>query len=155
MNRRNDVIRLIRACGLLRLGRKVRAVICFVLTLGIFLVGCRSIERSQTCPPIEGVTRITLSGSTPTGPIPDRVITAPERIRQIVAFANARRDCKQPLDTMPAPRLTASFYEKEKLRGSFGVGSNFFFVSCSNWRGIRRVTATEIEDFNKLTEAAR
>jgi hypothetical protein len=139
----------------LRLRGQVRTTICFALTLGLFLVGCRSLERSQTCSAIEGVTRVTISRATPAGPVSDLVITDPERIRQLVAFANAYRDCKRPWDTMPAPRLTASFYEKENFKGAIGVGTNFFYVSCPNWKGIRTATAAEIEDFNKLIEAAR
>jgi hypothetical protein len=51
---------------------------------------------------------------------------------------------------MPAPLITAAFYDKADFLGSIGAGPNFFFVSCPNWKGIRNATDGEVRDFKRL-----
>jgi hypothetical protein len=51
---------------------------------------------------------------------------------------------------MPAPQVTAGFYNGTDFVGVIGAGSNFFFVSCPNWKGVRKATAAEIGDFERL-----
>ena len=102
-------------------------------------------DQSQVCPPIGVVTRVVVS--------PDRIITDQEQIRQLTAFANARRKCSQPSTyTMPAPRITATFYKETDFLSAIGVGSNFIFVACPNWRGIRSATDDEINEFKRLID---
>jgi len=130
----------------------VRKVYPLTLAFASVLGGCHSAERSGTCVPIGGVTRVVVQVSSQgTIPTSDYVITDPERIHQLIAFANARREGSQPsLYTMPAPQLTAAFYDKADFLGAIGAGSNFFFVSCLNWKGSRNATDTEIGDFKRL-----
>jgi hypothetical protein len=79
------------------------------------------------------------------------VITDPERIHQLLVFANARRESFQPsLYTMPAPQQTAVFYNKSDFAGAIGAGPNFFFVSCSAWKGLRTADDAEIGEFKRL-----
>jgi hypothetical protein len=60
----------------------------------------------------------------------DRVITDPDQLRRLVAFANARRQCSTPTTyTMPAPQTNAIFYGYSNFIGSIGAGPNFFIVS--------------------------
>jgi hypothetical protein len=81
----------------------------------------------------------------------DRIVTDPERIRHLIVFANARRDVFQPqLYTMPAPRITATFYENAEFVGSIGEGPNFFFASCPHWNGIRKASESEVSQFRRL-----
>jgi hypothetical protein len=93
---------------------------------------------------------VVVQGSLQGTPFSDRIITDPERIRHLVAFANARRGSSQPLDTIPAPRVSATFYDGADYLGSIGAGPNFFFVSCPNWRGIRSASDVEIREFRRL-----
>jgi hypothetical protein len=51
---------------------------------------------------------------------------------------------------MPAPEITAVFYNGTDSVGAIGAGSNFFFVSCQNWKGVRGATAAEIAEFRGL-----
>jgi hypothetical protein len=51
---------------------------------------------------------------------------------------------------MPAPSVTAVFYNKADFVGAIGSGTNFFFVSCPSWKGIRNATDAEIADFKRL-----
>jgi hypothetical protein len=79
-----------------------------------------------------------------------------ERIHRLVVFANARRDASQPaLSTMPASPLTANFYDGSDLVGTFGSGSNFFYVSCSNWKDTRMATPAELAEFQQLVAPAK
>jgi len=108
---------------------------------------CHSTEHSGTCVPITGATRVVIQ--------PGNVITDPVRVRDLIAFANARLKVSQPsLSTMPAPQVTAAFYNGTDFVGAIGSGSNFFFVSCSNWKGVREATAVEIGDFERLIGSA-
>jgi hypothetical protein len=74
-----------------------------------------------------------------------------KQIQQLVSFANDRRDAFRPsLYTMPAPTTTAAFYDNDDLISVVGSGPNFFFVSCSNWRGIRSAKELELITFQSL-----
>ncbi len=119
------------------------ALACFTIVMGT----CHSTEHSGTCVPITGATRVVIQ--------PGNVITDPVRVRDLIAFANARLKVSQPsLSTMPAPQVTAAFYNGTDFVGAIGSGSNFFFVSCSNWKGVREATAVEIGDFERLIGSA-
>lgn len=115
------------------------------------LAGCPLTEHTQTCAPINHATRVEVFSE---GTIPDRVITDPEIIRQLSAFANARRDVSQPsLYTMPTPLVSAIFYNGSDLVASIGAGQDFFFVSCVDWKGIRKATGAESAEFKRLIGA--
>jgi len=132
----------------------LRKIYLCTIAIAIALSGCRSLERSRTCAPIDHATRIIVSRSLQGKPTQDLVIIDPQRIHELTAFANARRKAHQPWDTMPAPNVTASFYDSENFLGSIGVGPNFFLVTCPRWRGIREGTKTEIGDFERLVGGA-
>jgi hypothetical protein len=51
---------------------------------------------------------------------------------------------------MPAPQITAEFYNGIDFVGAIGAGPNFFFVSCVKWQGVREATGAEIGDFKRL-----
>ena len=122
----------------------VRRIYILAIAAVTVLSGCRLLEQSGKCAPIGVATRVLVSSQ-------GTVITDPERIRELIAFANARRKCSQPMTyTMPAPQVTAVFYDKADFLGAIGAGSNFFFVSCQNWRGIRNATDAELKDFKRL-----
>jgi len=105
-------------------------------------------ERSGTCAPIQGVTRIVMH--TGRGE-EDRIIADPDRIRQLTSFANARREVAQPqFYTLPAPTRTVAFYRNNEFVCAIGDGPNFFFVSCPKWKGIRDAKMPEIQDFDRL-----
>ena len=130
----------------------MRTVYFFALAYLAVLGGCHSTERSGTCVPLSGATRVLVKVS-PQGTIPtsDYVITDTERIHQLIAFANARREGSQPsLYTMPAAKVTAAFYDKGNFLGAIGAGPNFFFVSCPNWKGNRSATDAEVGEFKRL-----
>jgi hypothetical protein len=122
----------------------------FALAFTTVLTGCRWLERSQTCPPIGAVTRMVVTQGTSQ----DHVFTEPERLRPLIAFANARRKSSQPWDTMPAPQITAMLYDNADYVCPIGAGSNFLFVSCPGWRGIRTATDAELQEFKYLVGEA-
>jgi hypothetical protein len=130
-----------------------------VLTLACVIAtgGCHSAERSGACAPVRSATRVEVRISAHEGiPNSEYAITDPERVRQLIAFANGRRSVSQPsLYTMPAPHLTAAFYDQADFVGAIGAGPNFFFVSCSEWKGVRDATEDEIEDFKRLIASPR
>jgi hypothetical protein len=128
----------------------VRRIYFLALGVAAVLGGCHSAQQSGTCVPIGIATRVVLHGSVQGTPGSDRVVTDPEQIRQLTAFANARRGCSQPWDTMPAPQVTAIFYDKADFLGSIGAGPNFFFVSCPNWKGLRNASGAEVREFDRL-----
>jgi hypothetical protein len=119
-----------------------------VAALLAVLTGCHVADRSGVCAPIHGATRIVIH--TGQGE-PDRVVTDPSRILQLIAFANARREVAQPrFYTMPAPTKTVTFYKGDEFVCSFGEGLNFFSAACPGWRGIRDAKPTEIQEFDGL-----
>jgi len=130
----------------------VRKVYIVAFACAIVLDGCHSTERSGTCAPIGGATRVVVQGSWQgTIPGPQYVITDPKRIHRLIAFANLRREGSRPsLSTMPAPQVNAAFYDEANFLGAIGAGSNFFFVSCPNWKGVRIATDVELADFKGL-----
>jgi len=112
------------------------------------LIGCHVADRSGSCAPIQGATRIVIHVGQGE---PDRVVTDPGRILQLIAFANARREVAQPrFYTIPAPTKTVTFYKGDELVCSFGEGSNFFSAACPGWRGIRDAKRSELRDFDRL-----
>ncbi len=118
----------------------------------VALIGCHPGERLGTCAPVQGATRVVIHfAQDGNAQRTDRIVTDPDHIRQLILFANARRDVLQPeLYTMPAPRITATFYEDAAFVGSIGEGPNFFFVSCPQWHGIRKASESEVSQFKRL-----
>jgi hypothetical protein len=124
-----------------------------VAALLAVLTGCHLADRSGTCAPIQGATRIVIH--TGQGE-PDRVVTDPGRILQLIAFANARREVAQPrFYTMPAPTKTVTFYKGDEFVCSLGEGANFFSAACPRWRGIRHAKPTEIKEFDRLIDGSK
>ena len=128
----------------------------FTLACSMIVMGaCHSTEHSGTCTPISGATRVVVQSWSQGTPPPDYVITDAGRVHDLIAFANSRREVSKPsLYTMPAPQITATFYNGTDFVGAIGAGSNFFFVSCPNWKGVREATAAEIGDFKRLIGSA-
>ena len=122
------------------------------VAFSVALIGCHPGERLGTCAPVQGATRVVIHvAQDGNAQRTDRIVTDPEQIRQLIVFANARRDVFQPqLYTMPAPRITATFYENAECVGSVGEGPNFFFVSCPHWNGIRKASESEVIQFRRL-----
>jgi hypothetical protein len=86
----------------------VRRIGTLAVASSVALIGCHPGERLGTCAPVQDATRVVihvaLDGNAQAA---DRILTDPEQIRQLIVFANARRDVFQPqLYTMPAPRIT-------------------------------------------------
>jgi len=81
----------------------------------------------------------------------ENLFPEPVRSRDLVAFANERRESSQAgLYTPPAPQTNAAFYERDHFLGTFGVGWNFFSVSCEKWKGTRSASADEISRFQVM-----
>ena len=115
---------------------------------------CRERDRSGVCNPIKTATRVVVQWSHSITQS-DGLITDPVRIHDLTAFANARRDASRPsLYTMPAPQVTAAFYDGDHFLGGIGAGQNFLFVSCAAWSGIRDATPAELETFKGLISSA-
>lgn len=124
-----------------------------VAVLLAVLTGCHVADRSGTCAPIQGASRIVMH--TGQGE-PDRVVTDPERILQLASFANTRREVSQPrFYTIPAPTKTVTFYKGNEFVGSIGEGANFFFMACPGWRGIRNAKPPEIQEFDRLVSVSK
>jgi hypothetical protein len=124
---------------------------CFMIVMG----ACHSNEQSGTCTPISGATRVVVHSWSQGTPPVDYLITDPTRVHDLTVFANARREVSRPsLSTMPAPQITAALYNGTDFAGAIGAGSNFFFVSCPSWKGVREATAAEIGDFKRLIGSA-
>jgi hypothetical protein len=130
----------------------VRRIGVLAVASSIALIGCHTGERLGTCAPVQGATRVVIDvAQDGNAQRTDRIVTDPKQIRQLIVFANARRDVFQPeLYTMPAPRITATFYENAEFGGSIGAGLNSLFVSCPHWRGIRKASESEVSQFKRL-----
>jgi hypothetical protein len=110
-------------------------------------------EKYGTCAPIARASSAQVTGLGAT----EYVINDPEQIRKLLAFANARSEVSQPtLSTMPAHNVSVTFFVANGFASSIGAGSNFFFVSCTNWKGTRAATPEELTGFHELlTERLR
>ena len=124
----------------------------FVLAFStIVMCACHWTERSGTCVPITSATRVMVQSLPPGTANADHVIQDPSRVHDLIAFANARRKVSQPsLYAMPAPQVISLFYSGGNSVGAIGAGPNFFFVSCSHWKGVRDATPAEIGEFQRL-----
>jgi hypothetical protein len=109
-------------------------------------------EQWGTCSPIEKATRVEVhSWSLKADQRTTYVITDVQRIQRLIAFANARRDAfRRALYTMPASPLTVDFCDGANFVGAFDPGTNYFFVSCANWKGIRNASSVELAEFQRL-----
>ena len=121
----------------------MRRIGSFVLASATMLAGCRN---SYTCPQISTATRVVVTQ----GSDQNRVFIDPAQLKSLIAFANARRESSKPLDTMPAPEVTAAFYNNSGFVCALGAGSNFFFVACPSWRGVRTASNSELSEFKRL-----
>jgi hypothetical protein len=115
-----------------------------LVALVVSLAGCH--VNSIDCGQITQTNRIEIHESGKA----DHVIASSAQIASLQSFANARRECSKPLDTMPAATVTASFYRDSDFLGSMGEGSNFFIVGCSKGRGVRPATSSELVGFSRL-----
>lgn len=127
----------------------MRKLFISALAITALLCGCRD---SRTCAPIGAVTRVVVHDFTERTAKPaDRVITNPAQIRELIDFANAHRKVSRPsLYNLPAPQITAAFYNQNNFVGELGAGPAFLFVSCPDWKGIRAASDKEIGDFEQL-----
>jgi hypothetical protein len=85
-------------------------------------------------------------------------ITASDRIAEIVAFVNDRRDgWGAPYAGVPVPRIRAGFYRDTSAQGViryFGAGPGFFESSTTHGDfASRAATETEITEFLRLVGA--
>jgi len=130
---------------------KMRAIYFPILASMVMLAGCVLAEHSQTCASIVDATRVVVTIESTGAQSSEHVITDPQRIRQLIDFANTRRKVSRPsLYTMPAPRENAVFYNKDEFVASIGAGTKFFFVSCANWKGTRPASDAELREFRQL-----
>jgi hypothetical protein len=113
------------------------------------LTGC---DQPVHCPQIAGVTRVVIGVWSSAGIQSDVEVTDPDRIRQLVDFANTRRNCSRPTTyTMPAGRTSVTFYRGATAESAIAAGPNFFVVGCGNSSGLRQATKQELSDFAALT----
>jgi hypothetical protein len=116
----------------------------------------RSNELRGTCAPIADASRAQVRSWGKDARVIEYVISDPQQIHKLLDFANARREVSQPtLSTMPVPNVSAAFFDKNVFVGSIGSGSNFFFVSCANWKGTRAATLAELTEFQRLIAEAK
>jgi len=125
----------------------MRRIGIFALTSIVLLGGCHWLDNKHACPPIGNVTRVIITR----GMSQDHIFIDPAKVRPLIAFANARRESSKPWDTIPAPQITASFYNDETYVCAIAAGPNFFFVSCPEWKGLRRASGAELDQFKTLT----
>jgi len=89
---------------------EMRAIYFPILASMVMLAGCGLAEHSETCAPIVGATRVVVTIELAGAQSSEHVITDPQRIRQLMEFANMRRRVSRPsLYTMPAPHENAVF----------------------------------------------
>jgi len=133
----------------------MRAIYFPILASMVMLAGCGLAEHSETCAPIVGATRVVVTIELAGAQSSEHVITDPQRIRQLMEFANMRRRVSRPsLYTMPAPHENAVFYDKGDFVASIGAGTDFFFVSCAHWKGVRSASDAELREFKRLIDPA-
>lgn len=119
-----------------------------LVVLSVALAGCHA--NPIDCTQITQSNRVVIHESGGA----DRVIINPTQVASLQSFVNARRECSKPLDTMPAAKVTVSFYRDSEFLGSLGEGFNFFSVACSKGRGTRLATSDELAEFSRLLRGA-
>jgi hypothetical protein len=125
------------------------------VTALLSILACSASATREEFPELSAVQRVVVvMGSRDTLP----AITAPDRIAEIVAFVNDRRDgWGAPYAGVPVPRVRAGFYRNTSAQGAvryFGAGPGFF--EASNQPGdfaSRAATETEITEFLRLVGA--
>jgi hypothetical protein len=124
-------------------------------TIVLSLVGCSARTSRPDFPELSSVQRVVVViDGRDTLP----AITAPDRVSEIVAFVNDRRDgWGAPWAGVPVPRIRAAFYRDTSARGAmryFGAGSGFFESSSQPGDfASRAATETEVTEFLRLVGA--
>lgn len=122
----------------------------------IYLTGCsqtkvKSTEVKSTCLPITHATKVTVSGepSIKSSKIP-YVITDQARISNLVAFFNARRDCRSTVAALPFVNNGAVYSNETEFLATVSWGSDFLILEGKGCKGTRAATAAELKEFNTL-----
>jgi hypothetical protein len=133
----------------------MRAIYFAIVASTMLLAGCGLAEHSETCAPIVGSTRVVVTNELAGAQSSEHVITDSQRIPQLMEFADIRRKVSRPLYTMPAPQENAMFYDKDDFVASIGAGTDFLFVSCANWKGVRSASDAELREFKATYRLCR
>ena len=109
----------------------------------------------NVCPPIERENRVLIQGLTADSRYVNYNVTDPEKLRQLTDFANLRQTIVQPgLNNPSSVRVRAVFYHDYEQLGVFGLGDDFFYVTCKDRNGTRPASAGELFEFQQFMEAA-
>jgi hypothetical protein len=129
---------------------RIRSLSTWPLLLA--LTGC---DKPVHCPQIVGVNRVVISVWSSPGIQKDVEVTDPDRIRNLVDFANARRKCSRPQTyTMPSGSVSVTFYRGVTAESAIGAGANFFDIGCGHSSGLRQASKQELSEFAELTSVS-
>jgi hypothetical protein len=96
-----------------------------------------------------GAMRVAVHSCALSTPSADYVITNPVGVHDLIALANALREMSLPSPyTMPAPQITATFYNGSDFVGAIEAGSNFLFVSFRVRNQYARLPLLQSATFN-------
>lgn len=121
-----------------------------MLIAASIVVSCGG-RREFSFSPLGSVTSITLSISARDGSKYLFKISDPKEISSIIAFVDARRaNWGTPWYGIPVPKVEVQFFDGQRLKGSFGVGENFFETQRDGGFFSKTASSNEVRGFLTL-----
>ncbi|HEX4947604.1 MAG TPA: hypothetical protein VFZ34_13120 [Blastocatellia bacterium] len=108
------------------------------------LLGMLNEYSKVSFPPLGDVTEIVIKDQ---NQIIKR-ITSPIKTADIIKFVDGKRQgWYTPLAGVPSPKITLGFYNNAEFKGTFGIGSNFFYTQREGTFEAKSATDEEIQYF--------
>lgn len=114
------------------------------------LAACNRNQPPVLCAPLSAATlvRVAQEGSRPPR---QSVIDNRYQVQALVEFANGRRPgFSARRKGLPPAATSATFYNGSQPLLTFGVGDNFFSLSCTGYAGVQEANRVQIAEFERL-----
>lgn len=140
-----------RAAPTCRIIPRVRTAqfLCITLLFSTF-AACNRNQPPVLCAPLSAVTLVRVSQAE-SGQPRRSVIDNRYQVQALMDFANGRRQgFSARRKGLPQAATSATFYNGSQPLLTFGVGENFFSLSCAGYAGVQEANRVQIAEFERL-----
>lgn len=114
------------------------------------LAACNRTQPNVACPALNAVTLVQVSQQQ-AGAARRFAVDNKYQVQELVDFANGRRaGFSARRKGVPAPSVSATFFDGSQALLTFGAGENFFSLACSGYAGVQEANRVQVAEFQRL-----
>jgi hypothetical protein len=115
-----------------------------------FLAACNRNQPNVACPPLNAVTLVQVS-QPHAGASRRFAVENKYQVQELVDFANGRRaGFSARRQGVPAPSVSATFFNGAQPLLTFGAGENFFSLTCPGYAGVQEANRVQVAEFQRM-----